>query len=346
MTDSFLQGETTPIIFVRPIGIAAGDAMRLMEAAKLLHSPVRWRMAPVGVFADAYLIHAQSIERRISPSEPAPSAAKPLDSEGNSSGSSGGDGVSKLNLDAQGYHRGRPVCLLGRSTDASMLDAGELAPLMFPDALQEMQRGLTSLLEELIGTRMFYTVGSMAWEQRLKWDRNRFHAIESGQLIAVIEPQKWQFHLLEGCTVERIVNSDLVPMPTSGQFAAQGFRHFMLELALWEFAKRCPEPMLAQILPASFLQEPLTHRRSPPMKESMLGDHCIAILRRLDTHSRTADELQASLRLTRPALLRALTCLALVRAIQPESKLQNKSPWHRLKAAWQRWRDKSSGALI
>jgi hypothetical protein len=297
--------------------------MRLMDLAKRLRSNVRWRMAPPGVAADAYLVHRFSVvEKALAATVPANSqAAQWASSVASVSGhSSTVPGARKLSLDAHGMHRGRPVCILGHGIDTSDLDEDELAPLNFPDALQEMERGLEAMLEELVGVRMLYTVGSMAWEQRNKWPTHRLHAIEAGKLVAVIDALNWEFFLLDGCSVERMADADLIPMPRSGGFAAEGFHRFMLETALWEFAKRCPETMLEQMLPASYLIEPLTHRRAPHLKQHALGDHCVAILRALDTRSRSAEELQASLRLTRASLLRALTCLALVRAIQPESR--------------------------
>jgi hypothetical protein len=145
--------------------------------------------------------------------------------------------------------------------------------------------------------------------------------------------------------VERMSQATMVPMPNSGGFAAEGFHSFMFEAALWEFAKRCPEQMLDDILPMSYLLEPLTHRRTPHLKENALGDHCVAILRALDTRSRSADELQASLRLTRIALMRALTCLALVRAIQPESR-GPRGLKDRLGHWWQRIKGKPAGHSI
>ncbi len=320
MTEQAWQGGPSPLIFLRPIGIAAGDAMRLMEMAKRLRCPVRWRMAPPGVAADAYLVHRFSVIEPVAMatvSSPGTSSSWQALASGHSSNASG---VRKLSLDAHGWHRGRPVCILGHTVDTTGLDEDELAPLFFPDALQEMERGLEALMGELVGARMLYTVGSLAWEQRAKWSTHRLHATEKSQLLGVIDAQTWQFHLRDGCSVERMADADMVPMPSSGGFAAEGFHSFMLEAALWEFAKRCPEPMLAQILPTHFLIEPLTHRRAPHLKENALGDHCVAILRALDTRSRTADELQASLRLSRPSLMRALTGLALVRAIQPESR--------------------------
>ncbi len=319
-TEQVWQGGSTPIVFLRPIGIAAGDAMRLMEMAKRLRSSVRWRMAPPGVAADAYLVH------RFGVVEATLGTTRASASQGVSSGhsSTSMSGARKLSLDAQGWHRGRPVCILGNSVDTTGLDDDELAPLIFPDALQEMERGLETLMGELVGSRMLYTVGSLAWEQRQKWPTHRLHAIESGQLVGVIDAQVWQFHLRDACSVERMSAADMVPMPTSGGFAADGFHSFMLEAALWEFAKRCPEPMLDQMLPGSYLEEPLTHRRAPHLKENALGDHCVAILRALDTRSRTAAELQTSLRMTRASLMRALTCLALARAIQPESRTHSR----------------------
>ncbi len=215
------------------------------------------------------------------------------------------------------------MCVLGASVDTSQLGEDDLAPLSFPDALQELQKGLKQFLHDMVGLRMLYVIGSQGWEQRQRWNSHRLHAIEAGQLIAVIEPQHWRFHLLRGCTVERMENADIMPMPRSGAFEAEGFEIFALEMALWEFAKRCPENLLTQILPASFLQEPLTHRRIPHLKEHSLGEHCVAILRILDTRSRTATEIGRALRMPHASLLRALTCLALVRAIQPESRSGN-----------------------
>ncbi len=320
MIEQNWYGDSTPIVFLRPIGIAAGDAMRLMDVAKRLRGPVRWRMAPPGVAADAYLVHRFSIvEPHAAATLPA-SLANASWSASVAGRSSSSLAVRKLTLDGQGWHRGRPVCILGQNIDTSTLDDDELAPLSFPDALIELERGLDQLMTELVGSRMLYTVGAMAWEQRAKWATHHLHVIEGGQLIAVIDPQNWQFHLLDSCTIERMTEADMVTKPRSPAFAAAGFRTYLFETALWEFAKRCPEPMLDQMLPANYLAEPLTHRRVPHLKEHALGDHCVAILRALDTRARTADEMQNSLRMTRPSLLRALTSLALVRAIQPESR--------------------------
>lgn len=318
--------------------------MRLMEVAKRLRGSVRWRMAPPGVAADAYLVHSFSIvESTAAVTVPMPSsAAWVLSASPSASGqSSSASGARKISLDEQGWHRHRPVCVLGKQVDTNGLDADELAPLAFPDALQEMERGLSRVLDELVGARMLYTVGSLAWEQRHKWPTHRLHAIEAGKLLGVIDAIQWQFFLMEGCTVERMMDADIVAMPRSGGFAASGFHTFQLETALWEFAKRCPEPMLDQILPTNFLLEPLTHRRAPHLKEAALGDHCVAILRALDTRSRTADDLQSSLRLTRASLMRALTCLALVRAIQPESR-SNRSFLTMMSNFWARVSGKTS----
>jgi hypothetical protein len=329
------QEKSSPIIFLRPIGIAAGDAMRLMELAKNLRDGVRWRMAPPGVAADAYLVHRFSLADS-DVTTPSAQLSDWATSNAFTDGPiSSASGLRKLSLDEHGWHRGRPVCVLGLDVDTRALEDDELAPLIFPDALSELKQGLTRLHGELVGARMLYTVGAMAWEQRSKWATHRLHIIEGGKLVGVLDAINWQFFLLEGCTVERMMDADIVPMPRSGGFAAEGFHPFMLETALWEFAKRCPEPLLDQILPSNFLTEPLTHRRAPHLKESALGDHCVAILRALDTRSRTADELQSSLRLSRASLMRALTCLALVRAIQPQSRKQ-RGLFNPLRALWAR----------
>jgi len=339
MTEQSWQGASRPILFLRPIGIAAADAMRLMEMAKRLNMPVRWRMSPPGVAADAYLVHNFSVVAQSELSTVAlgsPGTPGASSTPNSSSASSSLSRTRKIVLDDQGWHRNKPVCILGSSVDCSGLTDDDLAPLNFPEALQELEQSLAQLLNELVGARMLYTVGSMAWEMRQRWATHRLHAMQANQLVAVIEPHLWKFHLLDGCSVERMSNANLVPMPKTGLFGAEGFHHFMLEAALWEFAKRCPESLLGEILPSNFLIEPLTHRRTPHLKEHALGDHCVAILRALDTRSRTADELQTSLRMTRPSLMRALTCLALVRAIQPESTA-SRGLGVRLSRWWNRW---------
>jgi hypothetical protein len=335
------ENNSHPLIFLRPVGIAAADALRLMDSARSAVTQVRWRMAPPGVAADAYLVHKYSI-RPLNTSPESTSSTwgnskavdLPIDSTSPaqlSPSSSASRKNTKLTLDQHGWHRGRPVCVLGTSIDTSKLGEDDLAPLSFPDALQELQKGLKQFLIDLVGLRMLYVIGSQSWEQRQRWHSHRMHAIESGQLIAVIEPQHWRFHLLRGCTVERMEKANIMPMPRTGAFEAEGFEIFALEMALWEFAKRCPENLLTQILPASFLQEPLTHRRIPHLKEHSLGEHCVAILRILDTRSRTAAEIERALRMPRSSLLRALTCLALVRAIQPESR---HGGWGRQVSSW------------
>jgi hypothetical protein len=346
--DASWSGESAPIVFVRPVGIAAGDAMRLMELAKRLRSPVRWRMAPPGVAADVYVAHRFSVMKaaELAHADTVPtgdrgargmgaSPAFGASSSHSTSYASSQHSRTKLLLDAHGWHRGRPVCVLGDDVDTSDLDEDELAPLNFPDALRDMEHALGNLLADLTGVRMLYTVGELAWQHRSKWQTHRLHAIESGQLVGVIDTKNWQFHLRDGCTVERMAQADMMPMPESGAFEANGFHSFMFEAALWEFAKRCPEPQLAHMLPTAFLKEPLTHRRSPHLKENALGDHCVAILRALDTRARTADELEMNLRMARPSLMRALTCLALVRAIQPQSNL-NTGLGAQLGIWWQR----------
>ena len=311
--------------------------MRLMEQAKRVAGPVRWRMAPPGVAADAYLVHRFSIvDSGVAATLPTTGKESAWGQPSSSSShTSSISSARKLSLDGQGWHRGRPVCVLGQDVDTSHLEDDELAPLSFPDALMQMERGLQAMLDELVGSRMLYAVGEMAWEQRAKWPTHHLHVVENGQLIAVIDPQNWQFHLLDGCTVARMHKASMATKPRAPAFAADGFRSFMFETALWEFAKRCPEPMLDQMLPPHYLTEPLTHRRAPHLKEHSLGDHCVAILRALDTRARTADELQKSLRMTRPSLLRALTCLALVRAIQPQSRA-NRGLMHSVKSWWAR----------
>ncbi len=294
--------------------------MRLVQAAQLLDEHARWRLAPAGVQADVYLVHACSVARG-----PAPS------SSGDSSSGlslSSLQGRAQLYIDAQGLHKSHPVCVLGAATTGQAEgDLPEAAPLQFPRALQDLKAGLERLERELIGLRMMYVLGRTAWEQRHLWKTHRLHLNHNARLVAVIEPHIWRAHLLNTCSLNELDNAVTLTVPRSSGFAGPSFDVLSLETALWEFAKRCPEALLAKMVPTAYLRAPLTHRRMSELSERALGDHCVAILRSLDTQSRTADDLQKILRLSRPALLRALASLALTRAIHPEPRPQGIVHW-------------------
>ena len=284
-----------------------------------MNEHVRWRLAPMGVQADVYLAHRDRITHR----EPAAKQSSNMLSSIPASSLNTHSGMhehSRLWVDPQGRHKSAPVCVLGRAnTQASPDSYFEQPPsLEFPMALEELRVGLAKATDDLIALRSLYALGLGAWQERTRWKSHRLHFSHAARLIAVIEPEHWKIHLLSGAKVEHFTNSSMTTVPQTTPFGHEGFATLTLEAALWEFAKRCPESMLPSMLPSAFLSMPLTHRRPSEFSEAALGDHCVAILLALDTRSRTADELQASLRLSRPALLRALACLALSRCIRPE----------------------------
>lgn len=315
--DSGLHSASPPLVFLRPVGLDADDSLRLVQAAKGMSQLVRWRMAPVGVQADVYLAHRANVVYG-----PAPRRGE-LGNSGHSSqlgaSTSSAYGHTQLYLNDHGWYKNHPVCLLG-SADAheTPANAEQLPTLEFPAALSRLRLELERVEREIIGLRAMYALGRTAWEERKRWRSHRLHIIDGARLIAVIEPLHWRIHLLSDAPIAQIELGNAMLVPHSSAFAAPGFDVLPLEQALWEFAKRCPEGLLAQVLPSKYLREPLTHRRVSELSERELGDHCVVILRALDSQSRSADELQTSLRMSRPALLRALGCLALTRAIHPE----------------------------
>jgi hypothetical protein len=310
--------QSLPLVFLRPVGFAAADAMRLMAAAQDMGDSVRWRLAPIGVQADVYIAHRDRITSK-KPSQ-RHSDFVPTSGSGTFNTYSGTHEHTRLWVDDNSHHKGIPVCVLGQaSMHASPNSYLEHPPgLEFPQVLQELRRGLDKAARDLIGLRTLYALGQAAWQERAFWKTHRIHLVSNAQLLAVIEPDHWLIHLLSGTTVQQIVQAGVTTAPQTTAFGAQGFNMLRLEAALWEFAKRCPEDLLATILPKIYLRAALTHRRPSQLSQELLGDYCVAILLALDTRSLTADELQASLRLSRPTLLRALACLALSRCIRPE----------------------------
>jgi hypothetical protein len=346
VSESGFNNSFSPLIFVRPVGFTAADSLRLMQAAGRIHETVRWRLTPPGVMADVYLAHADAVRYGESPKRSGDSSGSTESTE--SSGSSGSGPFTSsiheyqtLYLDRFGHHKNCPVCVLGEPSPMAEdpLDVA-LPKLVYPDVLRQLEKGLRRAEQELISQRMLYALGSFAWEQRQYWKTHRLQLQYNSRLIGTIVPHQWQIHLLEECRVNELDQASVQLVPQSAGFAAPGFDVVSLETALWEFAKRCPEGLLSKMVPTLYLSQPLTHRRATSMSPRILGDHCSAVLRLLDTGSLTAEQIEVQLRLSRPALLRSLACLALIRAIHPEPRPQ--SLWDRLSKIWQKKRSAMS----
>jgi hypothetical protein len=334
--DSGFHSASAPLVFIKPVGFSTADSLRLMQAAQRLDETVRWRLAPAGVQADVYLAHRASV---VYGPVTTPSPLQPLEPDipskqaYNSTSVDSINGAyehSRLRLDSKGMYRSQPVCLLGAQLGALALEGRHHLPaLQFPGALEELRVGLQQIANDLFILRAMYALGRCAWLERARWKTHRLHVIDGSLLIAAIETKHWRVHLLNNVPVELIEAGNVILAPQSSIFGAPGFTTLPLEQALWEFAKRCPEPLLAQVLPSVYLRKQLTHRRHNELSKRELGDHCVAILGALDTQSRTAQELQDGLRLSRPALLRALACLALTRSIRTEQKSMGLRHWLR-----------------
>ncbi len=329
--DSGFHSGATPLVFIRPVGFTAADSLRLMQAAQRLNEHVRWRLAPAGVQADVYLAHranavyanARTAGRR------SKSSNSNHSSQGHDSSTDSSTNAyinTQIRLNSKGLYRGHPVCLLGRAGDVRRYDQS-FPTLQFPAALEDLRHGLKHIEENLFGLRSMYAMGRRAWEERTRWKTHRLQVFEGTRLIGAIEPGLWRVHILSDAPLELIEQGHTMLVPQSSAFGAPGFQSLPLERALWEFAKRCPEAMLDRILPHAYLTERLTHRRHSDLSERELGDHCVAILSALDTSSRSAADLQKGLRMSRPALLRALACLALTRSIRPEQRSKGLRLW-------------------
>jgi hypothetical protein len=334
--DSGFHSASAPLVFIKPVGFNTADSLRLMQAAQRLDETVRWRLAPAGVQADVYLAHRASVV--YGPvTKPSPLQSLAPDSPGkqtlHSTVAESISGVyehSRLRLDSKGMYKKQPVCLLGAQIETP--DGGglhRLPALQFPGALEELRIGLQQIANDLFILRVMYALGRCAWLERARWKTHRLHVVDGAQLIAAVEAKHWRVHILSNVPVELIEAGSVILAPQSSMFGAPGFTTLPMEQALWEFAKRCPEPLLSQVLPSIYLRERLTHRRHSELSKRELGDHCVAVLGALDTQSRTAQELQEGLRLSRPALLRALACLALTRSIRTERRAKGLRHWLR-----------------
>ncbi len=334
--DSGFHSASAPLVFIKPVGFSTADSLRLMQAAQRMDETVRWRLAPAGVQADVYLAHRASLDYGpataplpLQPLQP-PIPDKQDYSSTHAESISGAYAHSRLRLDSKGMYKNQPVCLIGAQAEPAAEDGlHHLPALQFPSALEELRTGLQQVANDLFILRVMYALGRCAWLERGRWKTHRLHVVDGAQLIAAVEAKHWRVHLLNNVPVELVEAGNVILAPHSSVFGAPGFTTLPLEQALWEFAKRCPEPLLSQVLPGVYLRERLTHRRHSALSKRELGAHCVALLGALDTQSRTAQELQEGLRLSRPALLRALACLALTRSIRAERRAKGLRYWLR-----------------
>lgn len=365
------ESSSAPLVFLRPIGIAAADAMRLMEAAKRLDDVVRWRMAPVGVAADVYIAHANRVHdyheadalphaaempvdvprfqdlehpdwRPGADFDPAlyregdGTSSNPMLTLGNTTGHRTGAG-DLLQLDRYGWYRDHPVCVLGSKGEPQTLEhLVDMQVLRFPSALHQMIGQLRRIESEIIRIRMLYELGHIAWGQRPHWVTHRFHIHGGAGLLAVIDPAHWRLYIRDKCTVQALEDASVERVPSHDRVHDESDFHGMsLECALWEFAKRCPESWLAQSVPASHLRRALSPWRATELSKRQLGEHCAAVLGTLDIRPMTAKKIQTSLRIGDVAMMRALASLTLIETIRVERKPQRLARW--LPRWFRRW---------
>jgi hypothetical protein len=321
---SYFDKSAPPLVFLRPVGFAPDDALRLMSAAKQMDETVRWRLPPPGVVPDAYLAHPACISSPLH---------QQLQSQIQSPHSVwGAHEQVRLQLDKHGEYRGYPVHVLGTAAGGlhRAIEPGVLQDLHSRDALADLYVGLKHTADTLVSIRTLYALGRDAWNQRERWKTHMVHVSEGGSLLAVIDPQRWCIHLKHDSKIKQIEMANTIIAPQTVPFSAAGFDALQLESAMWAFAKRCAEPLLEEIVPTSFLNVPLSPRRPSTLSESELGKDCVQILKALDMQSLSANQLQQNLRLSRPALLRSLAGLALIRAIWGQPKKHAASPLLRL----------------
>jgi hypothetical protein len=321
---SYFDKSSPPLVFLRPVGFAPDDALRLMSAAKQMDETVRWRLPPPGVAPDAFLAHPACVSS--STHHLRQSQIKAPDSV-----LSAHEQV-RLQLDKHGEYRGYPVHVLGSTIDSIHFAEwpGESLDLHSREMLADLFLGLKQMADKQVSVRTLYALGREAWSQRERWKTHMVHVTAGGNLLAVIDPQRWCIHLKKDYRLDHLEAAGTIIAPQTVPFAAHGFDILPLESALWAFAKRCAEPLLTDIVPTVFLNVPLSPRRPSNLSDSELGKDCVQILKTLDMQSLSANQLQEKLRLSRPALLRSLAGLALIRAIWGQPKVHAAAPLLRL----------------
>jgi len=306
-----------PLAQLQPVGLSPDETAAVIAAAAKLDDGVRWVLPMPGFRPDAYVTHLRSVDLPGEQVVRAPAEAPHLPPR-------------RLLVDENGRHGGRPVCMLGNSEASHSRWAPER-----PDAMVELHESLRFATRQLMPQRLHYTLARMAWERRKQWKNRQFHLLLDRHLIATIEPAHWRMSLRTGVTPTQLAEAEIVARPHSAEVPSKSLKPFAMAQALWTLAQRCDTESLPEMLPTSFLDSRLCRRHALPVAASEAGQHCLTVLDALEMTSLNAEELRAMLELPEPVLMRALTCLALGRAIRQtreENPISRLSAW--LPSSW------------
>jgi hypothetical protein len=295
-----------PLIFLRPVGFDPASAMTLLQLAGNMDAAVRWRLPPPGQEPDAYI---------------APEGALGLPAlEYRDTGSDTQPDASMLQLDDNGWYKGRPVCVLRSHIDPPTPTDTQDTQNMQDDLAHGLR--LTALL--LGRTRALYTVAAQAWCARPDLAPGITEWRAQGRLLATVDTARWQVWLYPGLEPEQLAHASIGNADSVSAPECVGFECLPLEWLLWSLAQRCDEALLQHLLPERFLHLPIVHRRPSTLSRKQLGRHGKAVLQITEMHAKTAQQLRHALGLSEPALWRVLAGLALTRAIQVE----HPGRWH------------------
>ena len=309
--------DPIPQAQLQPVGLSIGETAAVMAAAAKLGDGVRWVPPMPGFRPDAYVTHLRAVDL---PGDPA--ANTPLLPPHRR--------ANRLLVDEQGRHGGRPVCMLGNQEATHSEWSADR-----PEALGELAESLRYAAAQLMPQRVMYTLARLSWGHRKQWKTHQFHLQLEGRLLAVIEPVHWRMSVRKGATPTQLEQARLLALPLTAPVPSSSLQYFSMAQALWTLAQRCDASSLPGMLPTSFLEVRLTRRHNVPVPMLEAGQHCVAVLDALDMTSMSATELRTTLELPEPVLMRALTCLALGRAIRHahgEGRTSRLSAW--LPASW------------
>jgi hypothetical protein len=293
-------------MFLRPIGFAPAVALALAKAAgELQEGLVRWRLPPSGMEPDAYI---------------APEGALGLPAtEFRDTVSDNIPDTSVLQLDEQGWYRGKPVCVVrGLAPDAS----AEQVQHAIED---DLAHGLRLLTIQLSRTRVIYELGAQVWAARVASRRKASGASHPhiwvwenhvANPLAAADTRRGRAWLLPGLEPEQLDTTRLASAVLDPDAACVGFEQLPLAWLMWSFTQRCTGSEVERLLPADALTLPLVPRRTEILGSKQLGRNGVAVLKLVGHGRRTAKELQGKLGLSDDGLQRVVVGLLLIRAIR------------------------------
>lgn len=145
-----------------------------------------------------------------------------------------------------------------------------------------------------------------------------YHLLLQGKLVAIIN-LRGDVGVAPGTSAANVEQADWHGMPLSAGDIPEHFSRTSIAEVMWQFAVRTPR----DVLPERYRKKPIHFRHAPTVRQTMVKDTHLVLLRELSGKPQRFDELQQNTGLGDAQLASALAALYFVGSITSDAKRAN-----------------------